>query len=497
MSTVRGLLLLMCAGLALHAPAQTWVKLTPIGGPSARGHEPIAGYDPATNRLVVYLPSNSCYGAAPPEVWVLTYANGLVGTPTWSQLQPTGTWPCIETATTGVYDAANNRLIVYGGCAWHCGSPMTDVFVLSNANGLGGTPVWSQSTVTNPNARSYHSLVYDSTNNLAIAFGGAMAYFGTNRNDTSVLSNANGMAPPSTWTFLAPLGTPPGPREMHSAVYDRGNNRMTVFGGQLSVSMWWGGSGYTYDIRPYSDVWVLTNANDVGGAPVWTLLGPPGPAPAARAYHSAVYDAAANRMIVYGGFSFNNITQTYTSHGDVWQLSQANGLGGTPVWSQIFPTGMAPGARHAHAAAFDAATQRMIIFGGFSFSESSPRFSDVWVLELVLTVTIDIKPGSYPNSINLGSNGTVPVAIFSTPSFDARTVIPSSVTLAGASVRLKGNGTPMSSVQDVNGDGLPDLVVHVSTEALQLTASDAEAVLEGQTTDGRRIRGTDTIRVVP
>ena len=116
---------------------------------------------------------------------------------------------------------------------------------------------------------------------------------------------------------------------------------------------------------------------------------------------------------------------------------------------------------------------------------------------LLQLVTIDIKPGSYPNSINLGSNGSVPVAIFSTPTFDARTVIPASVTLAGASVKLRGNGTPMSSVQDVNGDGLPDLVVHVSTEALQLTASDAEAVLEGQTIDGRRIRGTDTIRVVP
>jgi hypothetical protein len=114
----------------------------------------------------------------------------------------------------------------------------------------------------------------------------------------------------------------------------------------------------------------------------------------------------------------------------------------------------------------------------------------------VKSVRIDIKPGSLPNSINLGSNGTVAVAIFSGTSFDATTVDPLSVTLAGASVALKGRGTAMSSFQDVDGDGLLDLVVHVSTDALQLTDTDTQAVLEGTTFDGTRIRGTDSVRVV-
>jgi len=115
----------------------------------------------------------------------------------------------------------------------------------------------------------------------------------------------------------------------------------------------------------------------------------------------------------------------------------------------------------------------------------------------IIPVQIDIKPGSFPNSINLGSQGAVPVAILSTPTFDAREVDPLSITLASAAVALKGKGTPMASFQHVNQDGLLDLVVHVDTQALQLTVGDTVAILEGQTFDGRRIRGSDTVRVVP
>lgn len=118
-------------------------------------------------------------------------------------------------------------------------------------------------------------------------------------------------------------------------------------------------------------------------------------------------------------------------------------------------------------------------------------------IQFAIAVTIDIKPGSFPNSINLGSSGTVPVAILSTATFDATTVDPLTVTLASAPVKLKGKGTPMASVQDVNGDTLFDLVVHVDTQALALNESDTEAVLEGQTFSAQAIRGTDSIRVVP
>ena len=99
-------------------------------------------------------------------------------------------------------------------------------------------------------------------------------------------------------------------------------------------------------------------------------------------------------------------------------------------------------------------------------------------------------------SINLGSNGNVPVAIFSTPDFDVTTVDPLSVTLAGAAVRIKGKGTPQASAENVNGDSLLDLIVHVDTTALVLFEEDTEAILEGQTYDGVSIRGVDTVRIL-
>ncbi|OLD38283.1 MAG: hypothetical protein AUI57_07565 [Candidatus Rokubacteria bacterium 13_1_40CM_2_68_8] len=124
---------------------------------------------------------------------------------------------------------------------------------------------------------------------------------------------------------------------------------------------------------------------------------------------------------------------------------------------------------------------------------------DIGAFELVrfLRVSIDIKPGSHPNSINLGSAGVIPVAILGSATFDATQVNPATVRLAGASVKLIGHGDKYScSTEDVNGDGFVDLVCHVVT-AQFIEPGDSLAVLEAQTFDGQAIRGEDSIRIVP
>src|SRR5262249_55449532 len=101
-------------------------------------------------------------------------------------------------------------------------------------------------------------------------------------------------------------------------------------------------------------------------------------------------------------------------------------------------------------------------------------------------------------SIKLGSAGVIPVAILSTPIFDASQVDPASVELSGATVRLKGkSGQYSCNSQDVDGDGLPDLVCHVTTASLQLQTGSTLAVLTGKTFSGSRIKGEQAISIMP
>jgi PKD repeat protein len=117
-----------------------------------------------------------------------------------------------------------------------------------------------------------------------------------------------------------------------------------------------------------------------------------------------------------------------------------------------------------------------------------------------LPVSIDVLPGASPNVIDLdlAAHATVQVAILSTPTLDATKL---------GSLRL-GNGsgseasTSASGVQrDVDGDGRLDLVASFSRSTLvsngDLTTSTTQLVLIGTHADGRKVRGTDAVQVVP
>jgi hypothetical protein len=106
-------------------------------------------------------------------------------------------------------------------------------------------------------------------------------------------------------------------------------------------------------------------------------------------------------------------------------------------------------------------------------------------------ILIDIKPGGYPNSINLNSPGSVPVAILTTTDFDASTVNPTTVTFA--------NAPPIRwEMKDVDHDGDTDMLLHFNTQDLNLDKNSREATLTGKTDDEMDIVvGTDSVNIVP
>ena len=113
----------------------------------------------------------------------------------------------------------------------------------------------------------------------------------------------------------------------------------------------------------------------------------------------------------------------------------------------------------------------------------------------VIPVSIDIKPNG-PNDVNSTSKGKIPVAILSTGSFSATTEIDQRTITFGktgdeASLsKCNGNG------EDVDSDGILDLVCHFSTRLTGFAKGDTLGVLEGKTWTGMNIQGSDSVNVV-
>lgn len=120
------------------------------------------------------------------------------------------------------------------------------------------------------------------------------------------------------------------------------------------------------------------------------------------------------------------------------------------------------------------------------------NFSTISV-SVLQRVEIDIKPNKEPSPVNLKSKNVIPVAIFTTDTFDATTVDPLSVEF-GPDGAFEAHGR--GHIEDVDGDSDLDLVLHFAVQETGISCGDSSASLTGETFGGEAIEGSDSIKTV-
>jgi hypothetical protein len=134
----------------------------------------------------------------------------------------------------------------------------------------------------------------------------------------------------------------------HVMAFDEARNKLLLFGGigaEGGLPRGDRGSTWTWD------------------GSTWTRVATAGPAP--RYLASMVYDAARQRVVLFGGQS--GVFPNGTVLGDTWEWD------GT-AWAQKATTG--PSARFHYTLAYDRVRQRVVVYGGFIPPNTQLR--DIW-----------------------------------------------------------------------------------------------------------------------
>jgi len=315
---------------AAPADLPVWSPLpsTPAG---RQGHSAI--YDPVRQQMVVF---GGQYGSL---LLNTTLVLSLTpGSETWSALDVGEIKPPARVNHAAIYDALHQRMIIFGG--WDGTSYLNDVWALDLEP---GDIRWYQLAPEGepPPGRVGHSAIWDDSNRRMIIFGGYAYRPGEEGlhiyyDDVWALSL---YAINSSWQELTPASypSPPEGRRGHVAVYDFRHNRMLVHGGFRGELL--------------DDTWSLSLAP---GEERWTELIPAGGTPPFRTGHAGVYGDYGRDLLVWGGY------ETLTDRTNTGMIFD----GDSRIWSPLVAGGTPPSARNNHTAIYDAANHRMIIYGG-------------------------------------------------------------------------------------------------------------------------------------
>jgi len=228
------------------------------------------------------------------------------------------------------YDASDNYLVLFGGCAPTACPAAAQTWTYSGGSWTNVTGLGPQ-----PPARAYASLVFDSHDLYLVLFGG-LGVGSAALNDTWSFTGG-------VWTNATNVSNAPQARYAASMIFDPTVNSVVLFGGC-------GPTGC-----PRNDTWrfqsgVWRNASTSAGS-----------APSGRYGASFTWDTGDGYGVLFGG---GNATGPL---GDTWQWSRGR-------WAKLNVTG-APPARDFASFTYDTIRNLTYLVGG---NGSSGLISDVW-----------------------------------------------------------------------------------------------------------------------
>jgi hypothetical protein len=269
----------------------------------------------------------SCYDS---NRGVMVIFGGFVGATNYDETWEFdgSTWTQVVTAAqpgTGglcrmVFDSARNVCVAY---EWYDNGVPGFVSNTWEYNGTNWTQI---APATSPTVSEFCSLVFDSTRNLTVLFGGRNGA-GTPHNETW---EYNG----TTWTQAAPTASPTA-RYFSGVAFDSERDVAILHGGTTGPTAQAIDETWEYD----GTTWTRITTTD---------------SPPARAGHNAVHSTKQGAMMIHGGFTYDITGTIRTDYSDSWSY---NGINWTKLFTDIqFTLGQAFSAYHG---GIDA----MVLFG--------------------------------------------------------------------------------------------------------------------------------------
>src|SRR5436189_151244 len=214
-----------------------------------------------------------------------------------------------------------------------------------HASPMGGSDWTNMNPGTAPSASVNMAMVYDSSADRIIVFGG---YDGSPQGSDRTWAYD---FESNTWTDLAPAVHPPA-GWLDRAAYDRWAEQMILFGGYDGVAGALSNQTWAFNFQ----------------ANAWTNL-QPARHPSARSRQGMAFDAQSDRTILFGGLTaegdYSSETWAYRIDGNSW----AN------MTSEVRPPG-----RRSPGMVYDAAADRILLFGGYD-SSSGIVYNDTWAYD--------------------------------------------------------------------------------------------------------------------